>query len=375
MTDTRPVPVTVSGARSVGVDVARAIALLGMMAAHVGDVAEFPSITDPATWSAVVNGRSSTLFAVLAGVSIALVTGRTTPPGRPSIGRMRARLAVRAAVVVVVGLVLMAIGSPAYVILPVYGVLFVLAIPVLRWSRRALVVAAGVCAVASVPAAVVTAIAFGDVDPYTPGGMFAVQLGVVYPFVTFFAYVLVGLAIGRSDLTARRAQWTLLGTGTTVAAVAYTVGIALAPIPGNVWRDAFPGIPWAGRDPSGASAQLWLSPRDHSSSLVDVVATAGIAAAVIGLCLLLVDGRGPRTLAVVAPLAAVGSMPLSVYALHLVVLVVADPPSGVWTWCWFAVGSVVFAVVWRRFAGRGPLERLTARLTGMVPLPDATLRR
>ena len=55
-----------STARIVGVDIARGLAVLGMFGAHVGVQQSFDWL-EPSTWSDVVNGRSSILFAVLAG--------------------------------------------------------------------------------------------------------------------------------------------------------------------------------------------------------------------------------------------------------------------------------------------------------------------
>ncbi|MCL9665246.1 heparan-alpha-glucosaminide N-acetyltransferase domain-containing protein [Curtobacterium albidum] len=370
MTAARPAPpaamrgVLVAPGRLQGVDVARALALLGMMAAHIGGIADEVDWGDPGTWSAVAHGRPSTLFAVLAGVSIGLTSGRTHPPGPPVIGRIRARLAIRAVAVVAVGLLLMALGTPVYVILPTYGALFLLVLPVLRWRPVWLLVVASVCALLS------PVVALAVVPLYAGAGMWEVQLGLVYPVVTFLAYVLVGLAVARIGLEARRAQVALLTSGALVATAAYVVGNVLAPVPAGAVFQAFPGVPWAPDGSGGASAlaQLLLSPRDHSSSVVDVVATAGVAVAVIALCALLCDGRGRTAARIAFPLAAVGSMPLTVYAGHLVVIALLPeyPESGA-VWAWFAIGSVLFAMLWRAFLGSGPLERLVARLTRLVP--------
>ncbi|MBT1679209.1 heparan-alpha-glucosaminide N-acetyltransferase domain-containing protein [Curtobacterium aurantiacum] len=370
MTDTRPVPPTAvrgasaSGARLLGVDVARAVALLGMMAAHIGGIADQLDWTDPATWSAIAHGRPSTLFAVLAGVSIGLTSGRTDPPGPPTIGRIRARLAIRAVVVVVIGFALIALDTPVYVILPTYGVLFLLVVPVLRLPPAALLGIAAVCAVLSPLAALAIAPAYSD------AGMVGVQLGLVYPLVTFLAYVLVGLAVARAGLEDRGGQVALLVSGALVAATAYVVGAVVAPLPDDVDL-AFPGVPFAGAGstPSGALAQLFLSPRDHSSSVVDVVGTAGVAVAVIALCLLVFDGRGRLLERIAFPLAAVGSMPLTVYSGHLVVIALLPVyPDSAEAWEWFALGSVLFAMLWRRFLGRGPLERVVGALASLVPM-------
>ena len=56
-------------ARIGGVDLARGLAVLGMFAAHLLWITEPFDVLEPDTWIAVVSGRSSILFATLAGVS------------------------------------------------------------------------------------------------------------------------------------------------------------------------------------------------------------------------------------------------------------------------------------------------------------------
>src|ERR671920_412728 len=102
--------------RVIGLDVARALAVFGMLGAHFGggpaDVGAAPS-----SWLGVVHGRSSVLFAVLAGVSLALLTGRTVPPDGEELVRARIRLLVRAAWVFAIGAALEALGTDIDVIL------------------------------------------------------------------------------------------------------------------------------------------------------------------------------------------------------------------------------------------------------------------
>jgi len=66
-----------TGARLVGVDVARCLALLGMMATHVLAETDPDGSISASQWLA--GGRASSLFALLAGVSLALMTGGREP--------------------------------------------------------------------------------------------------------------------------------------------------------------------------------------------------------------------------------------------------------------------------------------------------------
>src|SRR3954471_19532701 len=135
--------------RVTGLDVARALAVFGMLGAHFGGV---PADVDaaPSSWLGAVNGRSAILFAVLAGVSVALLTGRTVVPAGADLVGARTRLLVRAAWVFGIGVVLAALDT-VDVILGVYGVLFVLALPFLRWPPRRLLLAAAALAVLTPP--------------------------------------------------------------------------------------------------------------------------------------------------------------------------------------------------------------------------------
>jgi len=132
--------------RIAGVDLARGLAVIGMIAAHVLWIDDF-DFADAATWVAVVDGRSSILFATLAGVSIGLVTGGSRPLAPPEMRAARQRLAVRAGVLWLIGIVLIATGVPVYVILPAYAILFLLALPLVSLGARALFVLAAALAV------------------------------------------------------------------------------------------------------------------------------------------------------------------------------------------------------------------------------------
>ena len=114
-----------------GVDAARAIAVLGMVMVHFGP--------NPAPDTALGNlygishGRASVLFALLAGVGVALLVGDRLR-GWPSLAR--GRLVLRGALLLPLGLWLQGLDHGAFVILQYYAVYFLFAALVLTLPDR-----------------------------------------------------------------------------------------------------------------------------------------------------------------------------------------------------------------------------------------------
>jgi hypothetical protein len=140
----------------VGVDVARAVALVMIVGAHV----LLFSTDDGDPTSAYVRGsEGAALFAVPAGVGVGLAYGRRPPAGaRAWVGAATAltvraaalALTVRAVALVALGLTLGSVvdyGEHAIVVLMTFGLLFLLAIALLRLGPLALAVLAAVLAV------------------------------------------------------------------------------------------------------------------------------------------------------------------------------------------------------------------------------------
>jgi uncharacterized membrane protein len=360
--------------RIAGVDVARGLALIGMMATHV---LPLHTATGETVTGAVAAGRASALFALLLGVGIALGTGGGRglgpPDGTgPTPSRLHlaaaAGLAVRALLVALLGLVLVELRPPVAVILAYYGLLILLAIPLLR--LRADVLAAG--AVVACGAAPVFSVLLREDLPAGPGaqvglsslgepGPALVTLLVTgyYPVLTWSTYLLAGLAVGRLDLRRARTAWWLLGGGAALA-VAATVASALLLAAGGA--DAITAASGAdalrvqryGTVPVGS--WWWLAAEiPHSGTPLDLAQTTGGALAVLGAALLL-GGRFPR---VVVPLAAMGAVPLTLYALHVASLAVlgGTGPRTLLShvsWC-LAIGLVA-----RHLQVRGPAEAVVS---------------
>jgi uncharacterized membrane protein YeiB len=338
--------------RVVGLDVARALAVFGMFGAHVGAVA--PDIgASPSTWLGVVNGRSSILFAVLAGVSLALLSGRTVPFSGSDMVRARTRILVRAAWVFVIGGLLTALGTDVDVILGVYAVLFVLALPFLRWPPRRLLAAAGALAVLTpvVDLLLAELAQAGDAE-----GEPVVSLVVTgpYPAVIWWTFILVGLAVGRSDLGSARVRALLGAAGAGLALLGYVGGW----ISTQVWDGGTPST-WQDGDygrPDGWDPQRLTGAFPHSGTTFEIVGSVGVALVVIAVCLVVAD----RLPVLTFPLAAVGSMALTVYTAQIVVIwALADPyydDNG--PWAGYVLVALAVATLWKVVLGRGPLERL-----------------
>ena len=359
--------------RVVGLDVARALAVFGMLGAHLGVVA--PDVAaSPSTWSGVVNGRSSILFAVLAGISVALLSGRTTPVSGDDLVRARVRILVRAAWVFAIGGVLEALGTDIDVILGVYAVLFVLALPFLRWSPRRLLLVAGLLVVVTPPADLVLTQFVVATNAYdTPFASLAVT--GAYPALIWWSFILVGLAVGRCDLTSAPVRMRLLAAGAALAVIGYGGGWL-----STQWWAAGRPQTWPIEDtarPETSDPVLLTGAFPHTGTTFEIVGSVGVALVVIAVCLVVAD-RLPRT---VFPLAAVGSMALTAYAGGIIAVTITGTLDYTTNHAWlvFVVVTTAAATLWRLFLGRGPLERLltwsSLRAAGQMAPPGTRTRR
>ncbi|MEN3266038.1 heparan-alpha-glucosaminide N-acetyltransferase domain-containing protein [Pseudonocardia sp.] len=366
--------------RVLGVDVARGVALVGMIAVHI--LPDFTSDGAPTVTTIVAAGRSAATFVLIAGVSLTFLSGgRTVVQGRARTA-VSAGLAVRAVLIGAIGLALGLLAPLNNIdgILPHYGLMFLVAIAMLGLAPLAL----GGVAVAAIVLGPVLLLATADGLPspdgdpslatlvHDPLGLL-VQLTVTgsYPLVVFIAYLCAGLAIGRLDLTSRRVAWWLFGGGVALAAMAQVVSaIILYPLGGLARLAAEGGLPDGGKallwDPQGATSWWYLAlPAPQSFTPVDLANTLGSAIAVLGAALLLT--RVPAIARLLRPLAVAGSMVLTLYSAHLVILatgVLQD--NSELLFLLMVAGALVFAGLWQRWFGHGPLERIVTVAAGQA---------
>ena len=343
--------------RVAGVDLARGLAVLGMFAAHLLWIDDAFEWGDASTWVAVVSGRSSILFATLAGVSIGLATGGRTPPVGERLTTARLRLSLRAVIIWVIGILLVLTGVPVFVILPAYALLFLLAVPLLPFGPRVLLPLAGAFAVVGP----IVQVALDDLPLWqtVSGDALARAIGWHYPFTTWIAFLLAGLGVARAGILRSSVQLWMLGTGAALSVVGYGSDAATAAGP-EAQRSDYLGALWTAEP--------------HSSGLLEVVGSGGFALAVIAVCLLLC--RTPAVWAVL-PVRAVGAMPLTAYVGQLLVwwLVAASVLGAPGDLAGFrdlepfwplTVATVVICTAWTLLLGRGPIEWLVHRSTLLI---------
>jgi uncharacterized protein len=342
--------------RIVGIDIARGLAVLGMFGAHIG-VSE-PFDWAPDTWLNLVHGRSSILFAVLAGVSIAIISGGRHVVSDVALVQARIRIFTRAALIFALGGLLTSLGTQVAVILPAYAVLFVVALPFLRWSARRLFIVAGVLAVV-MPVVFTALLPLAEV--FAPSAILELVITGHYPAMIWLVFVLVGLGVGRLDLRARRIQVWMLSAGAALAVVGYGLGSLLAsPVD---YSDP-------GQDPSSLPSAVdfstLLTTEAHSGSPFEVVGSTGFALGLLALCLL----ATPMLRYVLYPVAAVGSMALTAYSVHIVgIAFYGDIVGTIFDnslYLSYVFTALVGCTLWTLLFGRGPFERLLTRVSHLA---------
>ncbi|PWF80364.1 heparan-alpha-glucosaminide N-acetyltransferase domain-containing protein [Kocuria rosea] len=363
--------------RLVGIDAARGLALIGLMAIHI-----LPSWNEETgeasfTWR-VFSGDSAALFALLAGVGLALTSGGRHPHEGKAMTADRIGLAVRAVLIAIVGLwigALMPEDPPAYSILLYYGVFFLLAIPFLHAGPKVLFASAAVFGVVSpllMQGLLDQLPAWSSYNPtlstlVTEPGATASQLLLTgsYPALPYMTYLLVGMGLGRLNLRKQEVQIRLLVTGIGIAIFARATSYFLLYAFGGYQRlleassfgeeELAEVLIW-GPDSLPTSTVWWLAiATPHTNTPLAIAASLGVSLAVLG-ALLLISRKAEAWL---LPLAAMGVMTLTLYTAHLVALSFEahyDQP-----YLWYVIHLVVaalFAVAWHRALGQGPLERV-----------------
>jgi hypothetical protein len=358
------------------VDLARALAFLAMVSVHLLPL-------EPGSPLVLLAGRAAALFVVLTGVSAVLSTSVVDV-------RSRLRLALRGVLVALLGLALGAFPTSIAVILTTTGALLVLSSLLVGLRARTLALLAPLALVSTpvlsqllrplVPAFSGRVPAPWTLDASLPQ---EVLLTGYYPVLTWSSYLVVGLLIGRlltsGAFASLRSRLVLVASG-AFAAVLATISSSLLARPVSFYAEHLEGslvrpaelsehlvTGFYGTVPTSSWSWL-LVDAPHSGTPFDLVGTAGSAALVLGL-MLLVPTSAFKAL---TPLTALGATVLTSYSAHVVMT--SATGTGTLALAFQVVLVVLAAWSWSMLArrgavpARGPLEHLVTRaLDAAVP--------
>ena len=360
----RPGPARL-GTRLVGIDVARAVALLGVITMNYTEVfnsrylatqgvGEGPHWLERllAPFEGPLTTRFAATFVTLAGIGVTLLTARARRAGdREGIVADRWRLRRRGVLLFAVGYVFESLWPGQ--ILSYYGAYLVLGSFLTTWRPRwLLAVAAAVTAASLLLLWPHTSdhdwswLLFVDSD--SPRHVvFNTLLNGTHPVLPWLALFLVGMAVGHLDLGDGRVRARLAGVGV----VALTLGYAVSAVLERTVEGRF---------------SLVSSTRPFPYLPLYVVVAVG--SSLLAIAVLVTLAERFRGSFVVHTLALAGQMTLSIYLLHafvaegLVRLLDLDGRMGLVPALVVALGFWIVAVPsaawWRASLGIGPAERV-----------------
>ncbi|MGE0880795.1 MAG: heparan-alpha-glucosaminide N-acetyltransferase domain-containing protein [Acidimicrobiia bacterium] len=394
---------TTSGSRLAGLDVARAVAIVGMLVAH------FVALDGTGGWLRVIaraaNGKAMPLFVVLGGVSFTLLTRRAAHPVAVVLGR--------AAFLLAVGLVMSEHVPLIAVILHFYAAYFVVGLLVRRLPTPALPALAAAVMIAG--AYTWQHVAPGA-DTYRGWQGWATLrhpmpllsdlfVSGLYPVLPSFAFFVVGMWLGRLSLGDTTVARKIVVGGLLCTVVGFGLGglleqkltdrsliesrsgqLELTPKAAAIVRafrpdptefEAFVDAEVRRRGESRrriledlvvayeralhqAPMTRWFDTLGHGNMPAWVVGANGLAAFVIGASLLAM--RVMPT--VLRPVAALGRLALTAYVAQGAVLRWWYPKHalavGFYGELWLVVAMTVafmaFATSWLRVVRQGPVE-------------------
>ena len=384
---------TGKGSRIAGVDAARGLALLGMIAVHIMPLAVLSSSSVPsATWAGTLfAGRASALFVLLAGVGLALLSGGSGSIAAPKLAGVRRQVVIRAVLICGFGLGLGLLDTNVAVILVHYAIMFFGAIAFLRLRAVALGCWAAGWLILSPGALYLLRPWLQQVlDPSRLGAsplpedfgtplVFLADIFVTgyYPVLVWFGFLLAGLCVGRLALGRPPVALAIAVLGALLA-----VGSKLL----SAWLLAMPGALSSLRQATGLdSTQLEVSlvtgqrlaeaPQSiwflaisapHSGAPLDVLHVTGCALAVLGVaqlvCMALHALFGSVGEMILWPLTGAGAATLTLYAAHLVALDLFSDASAplprTMLFITYAIGCLLAGLVFGFLGKRAPLEAL-----------------
>ncbi|MFQ5490564.1 MAG: DUF418 domain-containing protein [Phycisphaerae bacterium] len=356
--------------RIVGYDLARALAVFGMVVVNFKIVmgAERHGPDWLVSLVGLIDGRAAATFVVLAGAGLSLLSSKgRTQNDSVLLARDRRTLLKRAAFLFVVGSLYTSIW-PAD-ILHFYGVYlagaaFLLAAP----TRRLWAVAGSLVLAFGVMLFVLDYEKGWDWSNlsyeglWTPVGMVRhVFFNGFHPVVPWLAFVLLGMILGRQNMASPAVRRRVFAWGAGVAVAAELMSWLLI--------NALVSV----ASPSeGQNIRAVFGTGPMPPMPLYMIAGAGTACAVIAASISLGERCGDSVW--LRPFVATGQLALTLYVGHVVIgmgtleacgrLENQTLPFAVSASAFFCVAGVIFAHAWRRKFRRGPIEAVMRAWTG-----------
>ncbi|WP_269744757.1 DUF418 domain-containing protein [Plesiocystis pacifica] len=354
---TRTQTPSAASARTPGFDVARALALLGMILVNYAAMAELSEAPPAVAWLIEqIEGKAAALFVTLAGVGVSLRVRSALRRGHSLAFEQRA-LVRRAVILFALGLVHRHFWP--WDILHMYGVFLVLAAVLLRARSGVLLgLAAGVTALA-VPIQMHVDYAQSEFWSLSAelGEIFFDGLFPVFPWLSF---LLVGIVLGRVDLNDPKVRRPMLAL-----CVPLIVGVEWL----DAWADAATDAPLP-HHPLAHWALAWPRPPTPAFALM------GVAYATLIICVAIEVTQQRAQARWVVALMATGQLALTAYIAHGIAITIPTDygyfveGSQVWVLLYgllFYVGCVWFAWRWRVRWRYGPVELIVRQLSAGSP--------
>lgn len=356
-------PTTSGTPRLVALDVARAVALIGVVAMNYVGALVRPGL-DRGFWGRVfdpftgpLSTRFAATFVLAAGIGITLLTERARRSDDPDeIRRARLRLARRGLLLYLVGYVLDFTWPGT--ILFFYGAYFLLATVLFRLATRWLVVIGVVAGVIATSVGTWTAWKRERFEPVTWLNFSRIDsiqdlvvrtfLDYTHPVFPWIAFLCAGMIIGRHLSTLSAWRWRVASIAAAVVVVIYVVVTVLDRT--------------SSRD--GVIVHHLTSLQTYDRGLLYLASTLGIA--IVAFLVISAIAERFANASLTVHFQRAGQLSLTLYLLHVLAYSIAVNQFG-WigggslsTALWFAGGfwivGVSVASWWHHRVGRGPAE-------------------
>ncbi|WP_277376149.1 DUF418 domain-containing protein [Paenibacillus polymyxa] len=344
-----------------GIDLARALALLGMLIINftelTGASGSGPSLLLKLEW--LVEGKASAIFVILAGIGISLMTRRTRESDNSDlINRQKGIIQKRAVFLFGIGLLLYAVGWE-YDILHYYGVYLFLCSFLFFRSTRVLWIWFSIVLIIGQLSIIFLGYQITDAEFWSPHGFMANLLFTGYhPVFPWFGFFILGMITGRLQLQNYKVRLFLLSIGF----ILYSgIGFVSSYMIGLVYKSS---------TEEDMSLFALFATTSSVPNIAYVLSSSGLSLIVIVFCLYIAEyaSRYVRILVLTGQYSL--SHYLSQVFIGMTVLGILnrlDEQNLSFTVLYsilFFVFSILLTLIWAKTHQRGPLELAMRKITG-----------